>query len=312
MKKLLMLKSITAGVALACAVTALAPLGVSAQWKENTDNTWSYIEGSVKVTGWKKVSGKWYYFNTDGTMNTGWVCVNNKWYYNNNSGEMSTGWLLLGGKWYYLNNSGEMQTGSIQINGKWYYFDKNGCWIPDGNGNSNGNNNNLNDKVEDNNTDKDNNSNSNNNTDTENNLNTSKLPALPTTYQTTTEEAAEEKILQLMNKKRTEAGLKPLIMDNTLRDVARYKSNHMIQYNYFNHTSPDGTTWQNWLKTLGYKYSATAENIAYNSSNAEELFNQWWNSEGHKANMMNASYTKVGIGVIYGNNKHMGTQIFSN
>lgn len=332
MKKLSMLKSITAGALFAWAATALAPLGVSAQWKENTDNTWSYTEGTKKVTGWKKVDGKWYYFN----------------------------------------NSGKMQTGYIQINGRWYYFDKNGCWIPNGNqnngsnsttdkvedsinkdeevqkpdnntGNGNNNSNNVdknesevNDNIpsddknesngaedsKDENTDADKNDNNNdlnsgnnssdNNISNENNSNINKLPPLPEVYSTTIEASAEEKILELMNGKRREAGLKPLTMDNTLRDVARYKSSHMIQYNYFNHTNPDGTTWQNWLKTLGYSYTATAENIAYNSSSAEKLFDQWWNSAGHKANMMNPSYTKVGIGVIYGNGKHMGTQTFSN
>ena len=101
-------------------------------------------------------------------------------------------------------------------------------------------------------------------------------------------------------------------MDNTLLSVARYKSNHMIQNGYFSHTNPDGTTWTNWLKKIGYKYTATAENIAYNSYDPVELFNQWWNSAGHRENMMNPSYTKVGIGVLYGNGKYMGTQTFSN
>ena len=86
----------------------------------------------------------------------------------------------------------------------------------------------------------------------------------------------------------------------------------MIQNNFFDHTNPDGTKWTNWLQTIGYKYTTTGENIAYNTYDAVELFNQWWNSPGHRANMMNASYTKVGIGVIYGNGKYMGTQEFSN
>ena len=51
-------------------------------------------------------------------------------------------------------------------------------------------------------------------------------------------------------------------------------------------------------------YTATAENIAYNSYDPVELFNQWWNSSGHRKNMMNPSYTKVGIGVVYGNGNH--------
>jgi uncharacterized protein YkwD len=86
----------------------------------------------------------------------------------------------------------------------------------------------------------------------------------------------------------------------------------MIQNNFFNHTNPDGTKWTNLLQTIGYKYTTTGENIAYNTSDPVELFTQWWNSPGHRANMMNTSYTKVGIGVVYGNGKYMGTQTFSN
>ena len=138
------------------------------------------------------------------------------------------------------------------------------------------------------------------------------LPKLPTTYSINVQAAAEQKILELMNVKRTEAGLKPLTMDNTLLQIARYKSNNMIQNNYFDHTNPDGTKWTNWLQTIGYKYTTTGENIAYNTYDSVELFNQWWNSPGHRANMMNASYTKVGVGVIQGNGKYMGTQTFSN
>jgi uncharacterized protein YkwD len=138
------------------------------------------------------------------------------------------------------------------------------------------------------------------------------LANLPAKYPITTQNSAEQKILELMNAKRTEAGLQPLTIDNTLVQVARYKSNNMIQNNFFSHTNPDGTKWTNWLQTIGYKYTSTGENIAYNTSDPVELFNQWWNSPGHRANMMNSSYNKVGIGVIYGNGKYMGTQTFSN
>ena len=184
---------------------------------------------------------------------------------------------------------------------------------PDNNGGSNGDNgttetpgNNAGSNGNNGSTTPDNNQNDNGS------VNVSGLPTLPTNYSTTIQSSAEQKILELMNEKRVAAGLKPLTMDNTLLDVARYKSNHMIQYNYFSHTNPDGTNWTNWLKTLGYKYTATAENIAYNSYDPVELFNQWWNSSGHRQNMMNPNYTKVGIGVLKGNGKYMGTQTFSN
>lgn len=138
------------------------------------------------------------------------------------------------------------------------------------------------------------------------------LPKLPTKYAINVQAGSETKILQLMNEKRVEAGLKPLTMDNTLVQIARYKSNHMIQYNYFDHITPEGTKWTSWLQAIGYKYTTTGENIAYNTNDPVELFNQWWNSPGHRANMMNASYTKVGIGVLQGNGKYMGTQTFAN
>ena len=152
-----------------------------------------------------------------------------------------------------------------------------------------------------------------NNTSTsENSVDVQGLAALPTNYSINVQASAEQKILELMNAKRTEAGLKPLTIDNTLVQVARYKSDNMIQNNFFSHTNPDGTKWTNWLQTIGYKYTTSGENIAYNTYDAVELFNQWWNSPGHRANMMNASYTKVGIGVVYGNGKYMVTQTFSN
>ena len=145
-------------------------------------------------------------------------------------------------------------------------------------------------------------------------VNINGLSKLPEKYSISIQSSAENKILELMNEKRVQAGLKPLTMDNTLLQVARYKSNHMIQYNYFDHTNPDGTKWTTWLQTIGYKYNTTGENIAYNTYDPVKLFEQWWNSQGHRENMMNPSYTKVGVGVIYDkdNNKYMGTQTFSN
>ncbi|WP_160686971.1 CAP domain-containing protein [Clostridium sp. C2-6-12] len=152
-----------------------------------------------------------------------------------------------------------------------------------------------------------------NNTSTsENSVYVQGLATLPTNYSINVQDSDEQKILELMNAKRTEAGLKPLTMDNTLVQVARYKSDNMIQNNFFSHTNPDGTKWTNRLQTIGYKYTTSGENIAYNTYDPVELFNQWWNSPGHRANMMNTSYTKVGIGVIHGNGKYMGTQTFSN
>lgn len=370
------LKKIISAVVIAVTVATLSPLGVSAQWRQSTDNTWNYIEGNKIAQGWQNIADIWYYFNPNGKMNTGWICDEGTWYYNNNSGAMEKSWVNDNGTWYYLDNSGAMRTGWIKDNGKFYYadstgemqigtvnvdgktctFNKSGELLTDNNESQttsmaaddnqeisgqdlvittptkldyNKETINIDSKqnsdliTENINADTkvpaDTNSNRYSNgtvgitTDaTSSTVDVNALPKLPQNYDISVQATAENKILELMNQKRTEAGLQTLTMDITLLQVARYKSNHMIQYNYFDHMTTEGTKWTDWLKEVGYKYTSTGENIAYNTYDAVELFNQWWNSPGHRANMMNESYTKVGVGVLNGNGKYMGTQEFSN
>ena len=332
MKKIFLKKTVSA-VVVAATITTLSPLGVSAQWRQNADSTWHYTEGNKITKGWKNISDVWYYFNSNGKMNTSWICDKGIWYYNDNSGAMQkdwvnvngtwyyfdstgamkTGWIKDESKWYYADSTGAMQTGTINIDGKIYYFNKSGQLQTENNTSQTT----LQNTLVDNNqgldgqdsgkaTENDDSTTSNTTVDV------NVLPKLPQNYAINVQNAAENKILELMNQKRTEAGLKPLAMDNTLLQVARYKSNHMIQYNYFDHTTPEGNNWTSWLKVIGYEYTATGENIAYNNYDAVELFNQWWNSPGHRANMMNSSYNKVGVGVLNGNGEYMGTQTFSN
>ena len=91
-----------------------------------TEEGWKYYENGQKVTGWKAVSEKWYYFNEDGIMETGWVSVGGHWYYLNSSGAMETGWTSVGSHWYYLNADGTMATGWVSVGSHWYYLNADG------------------------------------------------------------------------------------------------------------------------------------------------------------------------------------------
>ena len=91
-----------------------------------TDEGWKYYENGQKVTGWKAVSEKWYYFNENGIMETGWASVGGHWYYLNADGSMATGWVSVGGHWYYLNTDGTMATGWASVGGHWYYLNTDG------------------------------------------------------------------------------------------------------------------------------------------------------------------------------------------
>ncbi|RII35878.1 serine protease [Clostridium chromiireducens] len=324
MKKNLLRKMVTAAIA-ATTITSFSSLGVSAATINSTDynNYYNAMMNNSAKTGWVMNNGNWYFFNNAGEKQTGVIKVNGKTYCLNQSGIMEIGKVLVNNKVYITNQSGQVIGTKVPTVDK--VFNSNNDVIKDSNktstvSNTNNTTGNTTSTTTGSNTTTKpvttTNTGSTTTTGTTSNTSTTSadvqgLPKLPTNYSITVQATAEQKILELMNAKRTEAGLKPLALDNTLIQVARYKSNNMIQNNFFDHTNPDGTKWTNWLQTIGYKYNTTGENIAYNTYDAVELFNQWWNSPGHRANMMNSSYTKVGIGVILGNGKYMGTQTFA-
>ena len=91
------------------------------------NGSWYYYDSSGNyVTGWQKISGKWYYFSSSGVMQTGWIKVGGSWYHMETSGAMQTGWQKISDEWYYFNSSGIMQTGWQKISGSWYYLDASG------------------------------------------------------------------------------------------------------------------------------------------------------------------------------------------
>ena len=63
----------------------------------------------------------------------------------------------------------------------------------------------------------------------------------------------------------------------------------------FDHTRPDGTTCFTALDDAGIRYSTAGENIAAGYSTPEQVVNGWMNSEGHRANILNAGFTTIGV-----------------
>ena len=126
--------------------------------------------------------------------------------------------------------------------------------------------------------------------------------AAPTTPVTGSMSADEQKMINLVNQDRANNGLKPVTFDATLRVPALKHSQDMSQNNFFSHTSPTYGTFSERLKASGVKYSTAGENIAmYGSVEAAEV--AFMNSEGHRANILNANYTRIGIGIVYNASK---------
>ena len=118
----------------------------------------------------------------------------------------------------------------------------------------------------------------------------------------------EREVVRLVNEVRIKNGLKPLTENWELSRVARYKSQDMVDNRYFSHTSPTyGTPFQ-MIKAFGLTYRTAGENIAYGQRTPQAVVNAWMNSSGHRANILNAAYTQIGVG--YVSSGHYWTQMF--
>ncbi|KNB70349.1 CAP domain-containing protein [Brevibacillus reuszeri] len=112
--------------------------------------------------------------------------------------------------------------------------------------------------------------------------------------------AVGKQITDLVNQERAKAGLKPVELDASLNKVAQAKAADMSSNNYFDHTSPTYGSPSDMMKQFGVSSMTAGENIAMGQRTAEEVMNQWMNSEGHRQNIMNPSFAKIGVGFVNG------------
>lgn len=115
-------------------------------------------------------------------------------------------------------------------------------------------------------------------------------------------EQAPSEVLALLNAERKAQGLGELTLDPTLCQAttirateAQYQTGDFADWA---HKRPDGRSWATVLDEVGDKSSYHGENAARGQASGESLYNAWYNSEGHRNNMMNPEFTKVGISMI--------------
>lgn len=110
--------------------------------------------------------------------------------------------------------------------------------------------------------------------------------------------AYELRVIELVNAERAKYGLSALKASEELSSGARLKSKDMHDNGYFSHNSPTYGSPFDMMKSLGITYRKAGENIAKGYQSPEAVVNAWMNSEGHRANILNASYTEIGVGYI--------------
>lgn len=114
---------------------------------------------------------------------------------------------------------------------------------------------------------------------------------------TSTSAADEQQALSLLNQDRARNGLPALKANSQLTALARSYAQDMIKRGYFSHYNPEGQSPFDRMNKAGISYKSAAENIGINTSvsGAETAF---MNSSGHRANILNSSYTEAGVGVV--------------
>ena len=92
------------------------------------ENIWRFYEANKPALNWKKIHGKWYYFDKNGTMLDNTIFDG---YILTSSGAMvDSGWGKIKDKWYYANPSGRIvKKDWKKVSGVWYYFDKDGIML---------------------------------------------------------------------------------------------------------------------------------------------------------------------------------------
>ena len=110
----------------------------------------------------------------------------------------------------------------------------------------------------------------------------------------------ENEVIRLVNVERAKMGLPALKANWQLSRTARYKSQDMINKNYFSHQSPTYGSPFKMMESFGLRFSSAGENIAKGQRTPQAVMNAWMNSPGHKANILKPEYDTIGVGFHHG------------
>lgn len=110
----------------------------------------------------------------------------------------------------------------------------------------------------------------------------------------TSQDAWLSQVVDLVNAERAKAGVPALSIHNGAARAAKVRAEETVRS--FSHTRPDGRDFATALTEAGVSYSSAGENIAYGQRSPQAVMDQWMNSAGHRANILNPNFTGIGVG----------------
>ena len=102
-------------------------------------------------------------------------------------------------------------------------------------------------------------------------------------------------IIALANADRAQDHLPALKVDTRLTLAAQEKADDMVAESYFAHVSPSGKSPWYWFSVAGYDFRFAGENLAAGFPDSDDINAAWMSSALHRANILNANYTQIGV-----------------
>lgn len=218
----------------------------------------------------------------------GWRYEDGCWKFYENGRFLKNTWKLSGKNWYYLTGDGTMATGLIAVDGGRYYLNKDGSlrmsdfeeggiyYLVDSSGRITG----------------------------------ERRASGPDAGEGKGrfDSESESEVFETTNWEREAAGLKPLSWDDRLAQCARTRAVEIG--GDFAHTRPDGSSWKTVMDEAGIATMAWGENIAKGQLTAEEVMEDWMESEGHRDNILKDAYEKMGAACYVEDGVHHWVQLF--
>ncbi len=125
----------------------------------------------------------------------------------------------------------------------------------------------------------------------------SSAPATPRVAAAPGVSAQAQEVVNLVNAERAEAGCGALKIDDKLMAAAQAHSQDQADHRKMTHDGSDGSDVGERLDRAGYAWRAYGENVAWNQQTPAAVMDAWMNSPGHRANILNCSFTEIGVGV---------------
>jgi len=117
-------------------------------------------------------------------------------------------------------------------------------------------------------------------------------------------------VLDLVNAQRKAAGLKNLSLNDDLNRVAQLRAKEIVEN--WSHTRPNGEAWKTAFSEEGVAASYRGENLAKGQYSADKVVEAWMGSEGHRDNILNKKFKKMGVASVVIDGVTYWVQVFAN